>query len=128
MLGGMSGERSRSTKPIDLRVVRALKALEAEPARRWKVRDLAKLAGASRATFMRLFHAATGSSPKRWLTTQRLERAARLLAGGEPTVAEVAAHVGYISEFAFSRAFKRHYGVPPARYREQAGLVLHCAA
>jgi AraC-like DNA-binding protein len=124
----MSGERFRASNPIDLRVARALKALEAEPARRWKVRELAKVAGASRATFMRLFQAATGSSPKRWLTAFRLEQAAQLLASGEPTVAHVAAHVGYVSEFAFSRAFKRRFGVPPARYREQGCAVLRCAA
>ncbi|HYP87443.1 MAG TPA: AraC family transcriptional regulator [Polyangiaceae bacterium] len=117
-----------SAKVVDLRVTRALKALQAEPARRWTVKELAKLAGASRASLVRLFHASTGTSPKRWLTRYRLERAAELLSLGEQPLAHVAASVGYVSEFAFSRAFKRRYGVAPAHYRQQTSLTLRCAA
>jgi AraC-like DNA-binding protein len=127
----MSDERLRSSSPVpvvDLRIARALRALKHDPARSWTVRELAKLAGASRASLVRLFHAVTGTSPKRWLTAHRLERAAELLASEESTVAEVAARVGYVSEFAFSRAFKRRYGVPPARYRGQTSPVFRCAA
>ena len=78
----MSAEHSRPHTPnscVDLRVARVLRALRAEPARAWRVRELAKLAGASRASFVRLFRAATGTSPKRWLTAYRLEQAASLL-------------------------------------------------
>jgi len=127
----MSGERSKAGRPlavVDLRVARALRALRSDPARAWTVGELAKVAGASRASLMRLFHAAMATSPKRWLTAHRLERAAELLAAGDQTVAQVAARVGYVSEFAFSRAFKRQYGLPPARYREQAAPVVRCAA
>ena len=113
---------------VDLRVARALRALRSNPARAWTVRELAKVAGASRASLVRLFHATTGTSPKRWLTAHRLERAAELLGSEEVTVADVAVRVGYVSEFAFSRAFKRRYGVPPARYRAQTSPVLRCAA
>ena len=128
----MSDERLRSSSStplvVDLRVARAMRALENDPARSWTMRELAKLAGASRASLVRLFHAATGTSPKRWLTAHRLERAARLLGRPEPTVAEVAARVGYVSEFAFSRAFKRRFGVPPSRFREHSPATLRCAA
>lgn len=130
----MSGQRplSKSThepaEPVtDLRVARAMRAVRAEPARAWRVRELAKLAGASRASFARLFQRATGTSPKRWLTAQRLEQAAVLLRRGDETLAEIAAQVGYVSEFAFSRAFKRHHGIAPARYRQAASPV-RCAA
>jgi AraC-like DNA-binding protein len=114
---------------VDLRIARVLRAVQTQPARRWSVPELAKLAGASRAAFARLFRAATGSSPKRWLTARRLELAARRLAETDETLAQIAAHVGYLSEFALSRAFKRHYGVAPARYRKAPlGSPIRCAA
>jgi transcriptional regulator GlxA family with amidase domain len=128
----MSGQRpvSQPSEPVtDLRVIRAMRAVQAEPARRFSVRELARLAGASRASFARLFQRATGMSPKRWLTAQRLEHAAQLLHESDVTLAEIAVQVGYVSEFAFSRAFKRHHGVAPARYRQaRSGSLLRCAA
>lgn len=113
---------------VDLRVARVLKAVKAEPARRFTVKDLAKLAGASRACFVRLFRAATGESPQRWLRARRLEQAAQLLLRGDERLATIAARVGYASEFALSRAFKRKYGVAPALFRQQSSLTLRCAA
>jgi len=127
----MSGQRSSLLVPspvIDLRLARVLRALKAEPARPWKVRELAKLAGASRASLVRLFHASTGLAPKQWLAELRLELAARLLVEEAPPLAEVALRVGYQSVFSFSRAFKRRYGVPPAHYRRYAATPLRCAA
>jgi transcriptional regulator GlxA family with amidase domain len=128
----MSGQRpvSPPSEPVtDLRIIRAMRAVQAEPARRFSVRELAKLAGASRASFARLFQRATGMSPQRWLTAQRLERAAQLLHNSDATLAEIAVQVGYVSEFAFSRAFKRRHGVAPARYRQElSGAPLRCAA
>jgi transcriptional regulator GlxA family with amidase domain len=126
----MKGERSASKSHdnvIDLRIARAIRALEAEPARRWDVPSLARLAGASRASFARLFRTATGTSPKRWLTARRLERAAKLLVTTNDPLCRIAHEVGYVSEFALSRAFKRHYGVAPAQYR-RASLTTRCAA
>jgi transcriptional regulator GlxA family with amidase domain len=122
----MSSERDarRNEPPAgDLRVARALKAMREAPSQSWNVQRLAKLAGASRATFARLFLGATGKSPKRWLREHRLELAARRLASTDDTLAEVAAHVGYVSEFALSRAFKRHHGIAPALYRDQSTTI-----
>lgn len=113
---------------IDLRVARALRAMQAEPARAWRVRDLAKLAGASRASFVRLFRAALGEPPKRWLTAYRLEQAARLLERDDLTLAELATRVGYETEFALSRAFKRRFGISPAGYRQHLSQPVRCAA
>jgi transcriptional regulator GlxA family with amidase domain len=115
-------------KVVDLRVARVLKAVQAEPERRFRVSELAKLAGASRASFVRLFQAATGTSPQRWLRAQRLARPAELLTSSEETLARIAVRVGYESEFALSRAFKRKYGVAPKHYREQASFSIRCAA
>lgn len=125
----MSAPRASSepAQVIDLRIARVLRAVQAEPARRFHVRELAKLAGASRASFVRLFQAATGSSPQRWLTERRLERARQLLLQSPATLARVAADVGYQSEFSFSRAFKRRYGQSPVHFR-QAHSPIRCAA
>jgi transcriptional regulator GlxA family with amidase domain len=123
--GGHHGSMKQNV--VDLRVARVLKAVQAEPSRRFTVRDLAKLAGASRASFVRLFLVATGESPQRWLRARRLEQAAHLLISGDERLADIAARVGYVSEFALSRAFKRRYGLSPAVYRRQS-LTLRCAA
>jgi AraC-like DNA-binding protein len=115
-------------KVVDLRVARVMAAVKAEPQRRFTVRELAKLAGASRASFARLFRAQVGTSPQRFLRARRLEQAAALLVGTDERLSRIAQQVGYVSEFALSRAFKRHYGVAPARYRQESALTLRCAA
>jgi transcriptional regulator GlxA family with amidase domain len=112
---------------VDLRVARALRAVQEQPERPWRVQELAKLAGASRASFARLFHADIGTSPQRYLRALRLKHAARLLTTSSETLARIAARVGYVSEFALSRAFKRRYGLSLAVYRRQS-LTLRCAA
>lgn len=114
-------------KVVDLRVARALRAMQAEPTRRFRVRELAKLAGASRATFARLFHAATGRSPIRYLTERRLEQAATLLVTTCSPLAQIAEQTGYASEFALSRAFKRHHGVAPTHFRSDPSPI-RCAS
>lgn len=116
-----------ASRVTDLRVARALRAMQQEPTRPFRVSELAKLAGASRATFARLFIAATGRTPIRFLTERRLELAARLLVTTPAPLSHIAEHTGYKSEFALSRAFKRHHGVAPAHYRRGAGPI-RCAA
>ena len=86
-------------------------------AARLSVAGLARAVGLSRAAFARRFVLATGVSPLRFLNALRLERAAQLLGETDAGLAEVAEKVGYASEFAFSRAFKRHHGVAPSVYR-----------
>jgi transcriptional regulator GlxA family with amidase domain len=103
----------------DAAVQRALAALELDLRRRWSVQSLAKAVGLSRAVFARRFARALGVTPIAYLAELRLARAAQRLSEGDQSLAEVAREVGYESEFAFSRAFKRCYGVPPAAYRRQ---------
>lgn len=112
---------------IDLRVARALRAMQQEPARLFRVRELARIAGASRASFARLFFAATGRSPIRYLNERRLQRAAELVLTTREPLSRIATQVGYGSEFALSRAFKRYHGVAPSRYRAGA-TPIRCAA
>ena len=86
----------------------------------WTVARLSKAVGMSRAALARRFVATLAESPMRHLTRLRMERAAELLSTTEQRLASIAPQVGYDSEFALSRAFRRHFGVPPGAYR--AGL------
>jgi AraC-like DNA-binding protein len=83
----------------------------------WTVARLARQVGLSRAAFARRFVAATGSSPRRFLAGVRMRRAAELLRATDWGLARVGAAVGYDSEFAFNRAFKRAHGIAPGAYR-----------
>lgn len=110
----------------DRRVERAIELLNEDIARRWTVERLARAVGLSRPVFAREFQRALGLSPMRYLTQQRMQAAAALLMGSDAALAEVARRVGYESEFAFNRAFKRHFQVPPGIYRQQQ-MVVVCA-
>jgi AraC-like DNA-binding protein len=109
--------QTTSNLALDRRVARSLGLLQAEPAKRWTVERLARAVGLSRAAFARRFAAVSGRSPRRFLTDLRLALAASLLEGTDDCLAELAARVGYSSEFAFSRAFKRQHGVAPGTFR-----------
>jgi AraC-like DNA-binding protein len=77
------------------------------------------VSGTSRATLARRFSERVGEPPLAYLTRVRLDEAARRLARGEGELAEIAQDVGYASEYAFNRAFRRHHGEPPGQYRER---------
>ena len=100
-------------------VAAALAALHDKPDAPWRVEDLAAHVGVSRATLARKFTALTGRSPMAYLTWWRMTTAAGLLRTTDRPLAAVARQVGYSSPFAFSHAFKRHFGVTPGRYRAQ---------
>lgn len=100
-------------------VVRALALLHGEPARDWTTEALAHEVGASRSAFAERFTALLGDPPMRYLTRQRMQAAATRLRDSRASVAEIAFAVGYESEAAFSRAFKREYGRSPAAWRQQ---------
>jgi AraC-like DNA-binding protein len=124
-----------ATRTVDRRITRALQLMQAKPTERWTVAALAKAAGLSRAAFARRFLAELGVPPLRHLTAIRMQRAAKRLAESDDSLAAVAAEVGYDSEFAFSRAFKRHMGEAPASFRRRCSaqggphaLPLVCAA
>lgn len=98
-----------------------LSLLHRKPCQAWTVADLAEGAGTSRSVLMDRFTRFLGEPPLTYLARWRLQLAARLLRTTRKTVAQVAGEVGYVSEAAFNRAFKREYGLPPARYRNQPG-------
>jgi AraC-like DNA-binding protein len=95
----------------------ALASLHAEPARRWSVTELAAVAAVSRSALDSRFRQLLGISPIRYLTDWRMHIAQEMLATTETTVAAIAHRVGYDSEEAFSRAFKRFNGAAPALWR-----------
>jgi AraC-like DNA-binding protein len=103
----------------DPTIGRALSVLHAEPAAPWTIETLAREVGLSRATLTRRFSGLVGEPPLSYLTRWRMELAARHLRETDKAVSAIARHVGYESEFAFSRAFSRLRGLPPGRYRAE---------
>ncbi|WP_227984668.1 AraC family transcriptional regulator [Nocardia spumae] len=101
----------------DSAVSAALRAIHDEPARAWTVPALSALAGVSRATLARRFTTTVGEAPLSYLTRWRMLTAARLLRETDLPIAAIAHRVGYGSEFAFAKAFKREFAVAPGRYR-----------
>lgn len=112
--GPCAGWGSALTDPA---VGAALTAMHERPEHPWTVARLATVAGFSRAAFARRFTALTGQPPLTYLTDWRMSLAAARLRGSQDSVAEVGRRVGYASEFAFGRTFKRVYGLPPGSYR-----------
>ncbi|MET0387703.1 MAG: AraC family transcriptional regulator [Polyangiales bacterium] len=112
--------RGSPTQHGDPPVQRAIRLLREDLAARWTVTRLARKVGLSRPVFARRFVQSTGVSPARYLTRERMQRAAQLLRDTPWTLAQVASRVGYDSEFAFNRAFKRHHHVAPGTFRRMA--------
>lgn len=100
-------------------VGQALAALHGQPNEAWTVDRLARLVGLSRSVFAERFTEMVGESPMQYLALWRMQLASRMLMEGG-RVAEVAASVGYESEAAFSRAFKKLVGQAPATWRRSA--------
>jgi AraC-like DNA-binding protein len=98
-------------------VGRALGLLHGAPARPWTLDELAKEVALSRSAFAERFTDFVGQPPMQYLAQWRMQLAAGRLAGGTAKVAAIAEEVGYESEAAFSRAFKRLVGVSPAAWR-----------
>jgi transcriptional regulator GlxA family with amidase domain len=105
------------TPSRDPRIERAIEAMTREPSRKWTAASLAKIAGLSRAPFCRRFVEETGLPPLAWLTELRMQLAAARLRETDDTLAAIALAVGYVSEFAFGKAFKRHFGRAPGLFR-----------
>lgn len=103
----------------DARLSKALAALHGEPGKDWSVDSLAAVAGMSRTAFAVSFSEALGTSPFLYLTEWRITEARRLLQDRRLSVASVAEQLGYQSEAAFRRAFKRVEGVGPGEVRRK---------
>jgi AraC-like DNA-binding protein len=102
----------------DARVGRALALLHDAPDRDWTVDELAREVALSRSALAERFAALVGEPPVQYLLRWRLALAARTLRAGREAIGRVAERSGYESEAAFSRAFKREFGMPPAAWRK----------
>jgi len=88
-----------------------------EPAEDWTIDRLAKKVCLSRTSFVQRFQEFLGESPMAYLAKWRLQLGSELLLSADQSVAEIALSVGYSSEASFNRAFKREFGIPPAKFR-----------
>lgn len=104
----------------DPQVGRALASIHRDMAAPWTAEELARSVAMSRSAFVERFTALVGTPPIRYLTALRLNSARLELRDTSRSVGELAHRVGYESEEAFSRAFKREYGLSPAHWRERA--------
>jgi len=119
MTGAQSGWLAGLHDPL---VARALSLLHGAPARHWTLEELAATTGSSRSVLAERFAHFVGRPPMQYLIHWRMQQAIRMLAEpGAHKVAAIAEAVGYESEAAFSRAFKKCVGVAPAAWRQREG-------
>lgn len=116
-LFGQAGLGSAALNPEFCRIAPVLRAIHRAPGSDWTIAALAREAGMSRTVFAEVFVNAMGEAPGQYLTKLRLSTARDFLRARSLSIAEVASRVGYQTEAAFSRAFKRQYGLPPGGFR-----------
>ncbi len=97
----------------------ALSQLHSRPAHAWTLEALAHAAGTSRSVLAERFQHLVGSAPMEYLTQWRMMLAANLLCRSNAPLARIAEDIGYQTDTAFIRAFRREYGLPPAAWRRQ---------
>ncbi|AZE10960.1 Transcriptional regulator, AraC family [Pseudomonas chlororaphis subsp. aureofaciens] len=114
---GISGWIAALRDPL---VGQALALLHAEPGAAWNVERLAGLVNQSRSNLAQRFTHLVGQSPMRYLMHWRMQLAGQRLQTSSLRISQIAEQLGYESEAAFSRAFRREFGVAPSEYRSQA--------
>jgi AraC-like DNA-binding protein len=95
----------------------ALNALHQNPSHAWTLEELAHTSATSRSVLAERFALLVGSSPMQYLTQWRMLLASNLLRASNAPLARIAQEVGYQTDTAFSRAFRREFGMPPAMWR-----------
>ena len=111
-----SESRPHSTSSSSQYVLNAIKYIQFNYSHDISIDDVAKSGSVSRSHLYRVFMLNVGKSPIDYLTEYRVNEACKLLRGGTLSIAEVAASVGFLDQFYFSRVFKRAKGVPPSKY------------
>ena len=104
----------------DIRLARAITAMHRLPEQRWNVKSLATEAGMSRTAFNQHFRDTVGCPPGEYLGQWRMRLACRLLETSQMVIAQIVDQLGYKSETAFFRAFRRQIGMSPGKYRLRA--------
>jgi AraC-like DNA-binding protein len=100
----------------DPRIARALAQIHSAPEQAWTLAQLASRAAMSRTAFAQRFRALVGQTPVSYLAAWRMQKAAYLLEMGTLSITQIAERVGYRSELAFAKAFRRLIGTPPGAY------------
>ena len=100
----------------DPRIARAIAQIHGAPEQAWTLAQLASHAAMSRTAFAQRFHSLVGETPVSYLASWRMQKAAYLLEMGTLSIAQIAERVGYASELAFAKAFRRRIGMPPGAY------------
>jgi AraC-like DNA-binding protein len=108
----------------DMHVGKALGLMHRRASHPWTIAELAKEVGTSRSVLAERFRHYLDEPPMSYLTRWRLQLAAQMLSATSHSIAQIAMDVGYESEPAFNRAFKRAFGSPPARFRGQSRSTL----
>ena len=104
----------------DKRIAKALQQFHASPHTAWTLEKMAEKVGMSRAAFAKRFKDLVGQPMFEYLTMLRIQRAKELLQETKLPLYEIAGRVGYESDLAFTKTFKKHVGTTPTRYRKQA--------
>ncbi len=112
------GKRGWFNALKDPQIGQALALIQYQPDDPWTVESLACRVGLSRSAFSAKFKQLVGEPPMHYLTRVRLTKAATLLRTHQATLVEVALSIGYDSEVAFSKAFRRYFGIAPGAYRQ----------
>jgi AraC-like DNA-binding protein len=122
MLEQSSGRTGWLAGMRDRVVGAALTALHKRPAHAWTLAELAQVAGSSRSVLAERFQHLVGAAPMQYLTQWRMLLAANLLCRSNAPLAHIAEDVGYQTDTAFSRAFRREFGAAPATWRRHHAL------
>jgi len=112
------GKRGWLNALQDPQIGQALVLIQHQPEEPWTVESLASRVSLSRSTFSAKFKQLVGESPMQYVTRVRLTKAAAVLRTQPATLADVATSIGYDSEVAFSKAFRRYFGIAPGAYRQ----------
>jgi AraC-like DNA-binding protein len=117
---GLNQSKSGWLRAIfDPQIGAALKAIHANISMAWTVESLADTAGMSRSSFACRFKELLGKTPIEYVTEWRMQKSLGLLMRGEKKMTDIAQQVGYETDAAFNRAFKRTVGATPGQYRER---------
>jgi AraC-like DNA-binding protein len=116
---GGAGRRGLLGALRDPQIAQALSLIHASPQTAWTVESLARKVAMSRSSFAARFAQLTGDAPLRYVTRWRMALAAEALRGGQESIAELADRLGYGSQAALTKAFKREHGVPPGQHRAE---------
>jgi len=116
---GRKGQSHFVTALSDKRIAKGLQQLHSNPHMAWTLERMSEEMGMSRVAFARRFKELVGQPMFGYLTSLRIQRARELLRETNLPIYEVASRVGYESDLAFTKSFKKHAGVTPTRFRKQ---------